>query len=284
MRFTKIPVTTFENLAINAGVLVDSFNPSTGVIGNILGATSGGVKSDIVPTFKDWGEDIDNAPKNTKELKKLESIEIKMSGTFVSVTANLVKKLIGAASIVGNKIIPLDDVTSADFSDLWLVADYSDKNGETNGGFIAIKYMNVLSTGGFKMTTAAKDKGKFDFEFTAHYSMANQTVVPCEIYIQAGTAEDGDYIMSVVSAAGDASGKTDVTVSEAPASGESLVYMTGYGLVIPAQGASLAGSAWTSWDGSAEISAVTGMEIVVAIKDASGNAAHAGQTTVVAND
>ena len=36
-----------------------------------------------------YGDDIDNCPKNTKELKKLDSWEAKMSGTFVTVTAEL---------------------------------------------------------------------------------------------------------------------------------------------------------------------------------------------------
>ena len=69
------------------------------------------------------------------------------------------------------------------------MGDYSDKNGETNGGFIAIKLLNALSTGGFQLKTADKAKGQFAFEFTGHYSMSAQDTVPFEIYIKAGTAE-----------------------------------------------------------------------------------------------
>ena len=38
MDYTKIPVNTFEELVLNAGIIVDSFTPSSGEIGNILGA------------------------------------------------------------------------------------------------------------------------------------------------------------------------------------------------------------------------------------------------------
>ena len=70
MRFTQIPSDTFSQLQLNAGVVVDDFNPSTGVIGNIIGATSGGVNFQATPNFTDFGEDIDNAPNNTKDRKR----------------------------------------------------------------------------------------------------------------------------------------------------------------------------------------------------------------------
>ena len=89
MRFTQIPADTFKNIQLNAGILVKDFKPATGVITDIIGATSGGVTFEATPSYTDYGDDIDNCPKNTKELKKLDSWEAKMSGTFVTVTAEL---------------------------------------------------------------------------------------------------------------------------------------------------------------------------------------------------
>ena len=43
MQYTKIPATTFENLQMNAGILVDDFTPDTATIGNLIGATTGGI-------------------------------------------------------------------------------------------------------------------------------------------------------------------------------------------------------------------------------------------------
>lgn len=194
MKFTKIPSDAFQKLQINAGILTTDFTPATGTIGETgqIGATTGGVNFTATPTFSDFGEDIDNCPKNMKELKKLDSWEAKMTGTFVNADTAIAKRLCGAADIGTTdttKITPRNDLSSADFGDIWLVGDYSDKNGETNGGFIAIKLINALSTGGFQLQTADKSKGQFAFEFTGHYSMSAQDTVPFEIYIKAGTAE-----------------------------------------------------------------------------------------------
>ena len=194
MKFTKIPSDAFQKLQINAGILTTDFTPATGTIGESgqIGATTGGVNFTATPTYSDFGEDIDNCPKNMKELKKLDSWEVKMTGTFVNADTAIAKRLCGAADIGTpdtTKVTPRNDLKDADFADIWLVGDYSDKNGETNGGFIAIKLLNALSTGGFQLKTADKAKGQFAFEFTGHYSMSAQDTVPFEIYIKAGTAE-----------------------------------------------------------------------------------------------
>ena len=194
MKFTKIPSDAFQKLQINAGILTTDFTPATGTIGESgqIGATTGGVNFTATPTYSDFGEDIDNCPKNMKELKKLDSWEAKMTGTFVNADTAIAKLLCGAADIGSpdtTKVTPRNDLKDADFDDIWLVGDYSDKNGETNGGFIAIKLINALSTGGFQLQTSDKAKGQFAFEFTGHYSMSAQDAVPFEIYIKAGTAE-----------------------------------------------------------------------------------------------
>lgn len=194
MKFTRIPEDTFEKLQLNAGILLTDFTPSSATVteANIIGATSGGVNFTATPTFADWGEDVDNCPKNVLELKKLESWEVKMAGSFVSADTAVAKKVIGAADIDATdttKVIPRNDLVEADFDDLWWVGDYSDKNGATNGGFIAIHMLNALSTGGFQLQSTDKAKGAFAFEFTGHYSMDAQSTVPFEVYIKAGTAE-----------------------------------------------------------------------------------------------
>ena len=173
MKFTKIPSDAFQKLQINAGILTTDFTPATGTIGESgqIGATTGGVNFTATPTYSDFGEDIDNCPKNMKELKKLDSWEAKMTGTFVNADTAIAKLLCGAADIGSpdtTKVTPRNDLKDADFDDIWLVGDYSDKNGEINGGFIAIKLINALSTGGFQLQTSDKAKGQFAFEFTGH--------------------------------------------------------------------------------------------------------------------
>lgn len=194
MKFRKIPEDTFKNIVLNAGVLLKSFTPATPAIEdtNILGATTGGINFTATPSFTDFGEDIDNCPKNMKELKKLDSREVKLTGTFITANTALIALLMGAGDVGTTdttKITPRVDVASADFKDLWLVCDYSDKNGENNGGYCAIKIINALSTGGFSMQSTDNGKAQFSFEFTGHVSMSAQTVVPFEVYLKEGTDE-----------------------------------------------------------------------------------------------
>ena len=193
-RYTKIPANAFKQIQINAGILLKSFTPATGAIEENAqsGATPGGINFTATPSYTDFGDDIDNCPKNMKELKRLESWEVKATGTLVTLDTAAAKSLIGAADIDGTdttKVTPRNDLADADFADLWFVGDYSDKTGATKGGFVAVHLMNALSTGGFQIQTSDKAKGQFAFEYTAHYSMAAQDTVPFEVYIKAGEAE-----------------------------------------------------------------------------------------------
>ena len=195
MKFTQIPANTFKELLLNAGILASNFTPATGTVeaDAILGATSGGISFTAKPTYIDLGDGIDNCPPNMMELKKLKSWdEVNMSGTYLTVNTARAKSLLAAADIDSSdttKVTPRNDVTPADFDGIWLIGDYSDKNGATNGGFLAIHMMNALSTGGFQLQSSDKAKGQFAFEYTAHYSMAAPDTVPFEIYIKAGTEE-----------------------------------------------------------------------------------------------
>lgn len=193
MKFTKVPTTTFEQIQLNAGVILKQFTPADGTYTNadILGATSGGVSFQASPNFIDFGEDIDNVPNNTKELKKLDYYDVTMSGTFVTADTTAAKMMVGAADIDGTdttKVKPRGDLLQTDFSTIWWVGDYSDKNSDATGGFIAIKLINALSSGGFQIQSADKGKGQFAFEWQGHYSIADESLTPpFEIYIKAGS-------------------------------------------------------------------------------------------------
>lgn len=192
MKFTKIPSTTFSELVMNAGIIVKEFAPATGTYTGLVGATTGGVTFAATPTYADMGEDIDNCPKNTMELKKITDYDIKMSGTLLTVTASVAKDLIGAADVDSQDathIVPRQDLKTSDFGDLWWIGDYSDKNGTTNGGYCAVHMMNSLNTGGFQIRSTDREKGQFAFEYTAHYSIEDTDEVPFEVYVKAGTAE-----------------------------------------------------------------------------------------------
>ena len=189
MRFTELPDAVLEKLAVNAGVILSTFDPKSGAItkSNIIGATTGGVTVTCVPSYTDMGEDIDNCPKNTKELKNLASWECKMSGTLLTVDTATCKRLLGAADIDvvdTTKVTPRSELKQADFEDLWYVCDY----GDTDGGFVAVKIMNALSSGGFSLKSTDKSKGQFAFEFIGHSSTEDVSTIPMEVYVNAGSA------------------------------------------------------------------------------------------------
>ena len=77
-KFTKIPADTFKQLQINAGVILSGFTPATGAFEaeDQIGATTGGITFAATPTYSDYGEDVDNCPKNTMELKRQDLVWI----------------------------------------------------------------------------------------------------------------------------------------------------------------------------------------------------------------
>lgn len=176
--YTKIPQTAFEEMQLDAGILLTSFNPSEPSVtdSNIVCATTGGINAVCTPTFEDIAEDVDNAPNNLKEYKKLTGWDCRLSTTALGTSPALIKKALGAADITNTKITPRRDLEQTDFADLWWVGDRAD------GGFLAIKLINALSTGGFTLQTNKNGKGQISVEFTGHVSSSAQDTMPMEFY------------------------------------------------------------------------------------------------------
>ena len=178
-KFTVIPQDTFDALQLDAGVLLTTFNPATVAAPadeNIICATTGGINVSCVPTYSDLGEDVDNCPNNMKELKHLDSWECRMTFTALTTDPAGIKLALGAADVSGNKVTPRRDLEQSDFSDLWWVGDRAD------GGCVAVKVINALSTGGFTLQTTKNGKGTVSCELTGHVSINAQTTMPMEFY------------------------------------------------------------------------------------------------------
>lgn len=188
MKYTQVASDAFEKLQLNAGILLTDFTPATGSFDeeDIIGATGGGVSFSATPTFIDFGEDIDNVPANTMEMKQLDAFEVTLSGTFKTIDNELGVALCAAADASGDKITPRSVLELTDFQDIWWVGDYSDVTTGAGAGFIAIKVLNALNTGGFSVQSNDKGKGDFAFEFTGHYSLDDIDVVPFEVYVKEG--------------------------------------------------------------------------------------------------
>ena len=180
-RFTIIPESAFDELQLDAGILLKRFDPENPQVANsdIICATTGGISPSCVATYSDFAADVDNAPVNLMEFKHLDGWDCKISTTGLGTSPELIKLALGAADIPGTnsaRIVPRRTLSLSDFSDLWWVGD------KANGGFVAIRLMNALSTGGFSLKTGKNAKGQVTLEITGHVSLAAQEVVPMEFY------------------------------------------------------------------------------------------------------
>ena len=177
--FTVIPQDTFDGLQLDAGVLLKKFDPAKVAApadDDIICATTGGINISCVPTYSDLGEDVDNCPTNTKELKHLDGWDCKMSFTALGTSPENIKLALGAATVSTTKVTPNRDLKQEDFSDIWWVGDRAD------GGVVAACLKNALSTGGFTLQTTKNGKGQVSVELTGHVSIEAQDTMPMEFY------------------------------------------------------------------------------------------------------
>lgn len=183
--FTVIPQSTFEEMQMDAGVLLKTFNPAQPAKpsdADIICATTGGITVRCQAEYSDLGEDVDNCPNNMKELKHLDSWDCGLEFTSLGTSAESIKLALGAADITAatSKIVPRKDLDEDDFTDIWWVGDRAD------GGLVAVKLKNALSTDGFSLQTTKNGKGQTSVNLTGHVSIDAQDEMPMEFYSVAG--------------------------------------------------------------------------------------------------
>lgn len=132
------------------------------------------------------------------------------------------------------------------------------------------------NTGGFTLTYKQDDAGNLDLEVTAQPSDNEGTLILYDEEVLGDTAKASG--LTVSSAAGTTSGTTKLTVT--PVLSGSDTYRVYRGAVTSAVGEDL--SAWTAWDGTADITAATGDILTVAEVDSAGKAVKAGIVAVTA--
>lgn len=197
--FTKISQEAFNEIQVDAGVILLDFDPANPVEpadADIVTATTGGITINCTPTYSDWAADIDNCLPNMKEFKHLDGWDCNIQTTALGTSPGLIRLSLGAADIDGTdttKIIPRRKLKQTDFADLWWVGDKAD------GGLVAVKIKNALSTAGFSLKTTKDGKGNISLTLTGHVSIKDQDTMPMEFYSTTGTnqvigddTEEGD--------------------------------------------------------------------------------------------
>ena len=184
-RFTVVSSDAFDELQVNAGVLLTEFdieNPYvTPTNSAILATTQGGVNPTCKATYEDYAADVDNVPNDCMEFKQLTGWDCGMTFTTIKFNADNTVFALGAADkeLLANgvtKVKPRRDVKLTDFKDLWWVGD------KANGGAYAIKLKNALSTEGLSIQSTKNGKGTMGVTVKGHVSLNAQNDMPMEFY------------------------------------------------------------------------------------------------------
>lgn len=187
--YTVIPQSTFEEMQLDAGVLLYNFDPSSPAAPadtDIICATTGGITVNCKANYSDLGEDVDNCPNNLKELKHLDGWDCSLEFTSLGTSPESIMLSLGAAdaetsgsgqnTTLTGKVTPRRDLDQDDFKDIWWVGDRAD------GGLVAVQLLNALSTEGFSLQTTKAGKGQNSVTLTGHVSIEDQDTVPMVFY------------------------------------------------------------------------------------------------------
>ena len=132
------------------------------------------------------------------------------------------------------------------------------------------------NTGGFALKYAPDDSTDVEPEITATPADGEGTLILID------ETDPGVLgALTVTSVAGTTSGKTALTVTPPLTNGNSYKYKTASTVTLPAFGDSTS-TGYTTWDGTSEISATTGNEILVVEVDSTGAVKKAGKASVTA--
>ena len=268
--FTRIAADAMDALQIDAGVLLTSFDPLNPYVtptdAQILATTTGGINPVCEPQYSDFGEDIDNVPKNVMEFKHLDGWNCSMGFSSIKFNAANTVWSLGAAdsTTLSNgvkKITPRRDVNLSDFKDLWWVGD------KANGGAYAVRLKNAISTGGLNIQTNKSGKGTNRQTITGHVSITAQDSMPMEFYDI--PAQSGNTTVPVsLNLSGANSSNTNTSVTKDALYTTTLTAQTGYELdtvTVAMGGVDITSMAYNSSTGVVSIASATASIMISAV-------------------
>jgi len=237
---------------------------------NRLGYIEKGATLNYKPTFKQFKDDMGKVMRN-----KLTAEEATFKFGLISWAYGKLNSLISTARVTesnGKRTIKIGGLDNDDgVQHLFRFVHPDNELGDLRITIIG------TNTGGLQLDYKPDDTTDASPEITAMPSDDEGTLI-----IMEETDPIGETLLPLVvnSVAGTTSGKTALTVSPALSSGNSYKYKTATTVTLPALNDTVAD--WTTWDGSADITATTGNEIAVVEINSSGLVKKAGKTTVTA--
>ncbi len=228
---------------------------------NRLGHIKNGAELTYTPTFyevKDDNGEI-SEPFITEEEATLKSGVLTWSGNTLALLCNTAR----VTEEAGKRIVKIGGVENDNGNKYALLFVHKSKR------------KRVLIVGsnqnGFTLSFAKDAETVVDAEFRAHAQDGEGTLIQLIENIPVTT-------LTVTSAAGSASGKTVLTVTPVKAASNTYKYKTAATVTEPVIGGTVTG--YTEWDGTSEITAATGNQIVVAELDENSKVVRFGKATV----
>ena len=179
---TRITADAAEKMQMNAGLLLNRFDvahPVEPAEADIICDTTGDITINCKADTQDFFEDVNNAPNNTKEGKRITGWTCTIAFECLSFTADALKMALGAAEVLSDGgIAPKTQYASADFKTFYWIGDMIDDTK-----LLVIKIDNAVSTEGVSMTTTKNGKGGLNVTLTGHISTADLKKLPMTFYV-----------------------------------------------------------------------------------------------------
>ena len=179
----------FKSIPKGSGNILSDFSLETPKIDktNVVHATQGGVQITYQNTIEDTLADIDNAPTNTKQGAEVSGTTATISYTTPNADPKTIQMAVGTADIDPDDpthVVARLKTVLTDFKPLWWVGPM------TGGGFLVVKILNALSTGGLNLQTAHRGGGSMQITLTAFSDLENPDQAPMEFYSITKAAEE----------------------------------------------------------------------------------------------
>lgn len=180
-------------MQVDAGTLLKEFDITDPVYppdSAIVCATTGDFSITCEPETEDFFEDVNNAPNNTKEGKRITGWNCGLSINCLEISENTLLLALGAADKgTDGGIHPRIQYELTDFKSLYWIGDMVD-----NTKMLVVAMDNTVSTGGVSLTTTKNGKGQLALELTPHATIADTDKVPMAFYllekVESGTDPD----------------------------------------------------------------------------------------------
>jgi len=261
---------------IQTGIRSDFFGFLNGLDGTVVGAST--LQAVLAKT---WGQlqvlFENDAVEVVHFMNPLTIADYLATATISMQTAfgmNYVEDFLGMGTVIMNSQIPVGHVISTAKENI--IMYYLTMNGE-----VAQAFNLTADESGYIGVHNSQTDNRAQIELLAMSGI--QFLVEYADGVVLGQIDNTPTLgsLTVNSAAGTAVGDTKITMSGyTPGTGETLKYKVADTAPSVAYGQNLKN--WTTWDGSADITAATGKKITVAYVDSSYRAQAAGNTTVTA--